>query len=161
MTNLYNYWVFGKTNGMPRHYRNNIVKNLDLTNIFCLSSGSLYVRIYCVSKHFDGLYISWSYQHWSVLYFLYVGPLSSLESSTDDFEEAFDDSSGRQSRRVESKRTSRCQRSRASTRLRNESSQTKECKYSQSCHFLPFYCETGFEAASWPDWILCSFSFLT
>ncbi|XP_044176788.1 uncharacterized protein LOC122959522 isoform X3 [Acropora millepora] len=53
-------------------------------------------------------------------------PLSSLESSKDDFEEPFDDSSGRQSRQVECKRTSRCQKSRTSTRLRNESSQRKE-----------------------------------
>lgn len=54
------------------------------------------------------------------------GRLSSLESSTDDFEEPFDASSGRQSRRVECKRNSRSQKSRTSTRLRNESSQTKE-----------------------------------
>ncbi|XP_044176789.1 uncharacterized protein LOC122959524 isoform X1 [Acropora millepora] len=53
-------------------------------------------------------------------------PLSSLESPKDDFEEPFDDSSGRQSGRVECKRTSRCQKSRTSTRLRNEASQRKE-----------------------------------
>lgn len=52
--------------------------------------------------------------------------LSTLESSEDDFEEPFDNSSGRQSRRVECTGTSRCQKSRTSTRLRNEASQSRE-----------------------------------
>ncbi|CAH3179003.1 unnamed protein product [Porites lobata] len=52
--------------------------------------------------------------------------LSGLQSSRDDFQEPFDDSSGRQSRRMECERTSRCQKSRTSTRLRNELSQTRE-----------------------------------
>ena len=115
-----------------------IIKNLDLMrphySELCQSTGSLLTRFVftVISKHLDRLYISWSCQHWSVLYFLYVGSLSSLESSKDDFEEPLDDSSGRQSRRVECKRTSRCQKSRTSTRLRSESSQTKECKNSQT-----------------------------
>ena len=67
-----------------------------------------------------------------LFFFLYVGRLPGLQSSKDDFEEPFDDTSGRQSRRVECKRTSRCQKSRTSTRLRSESSQTKECKNSQT-----------------------------
>ncbi|XP_015771583.1 PREDICTED: protein gamma response 1-like isoform X2 [Acropora digitifera] len=53
-------------------------------------------------------------------------PLSSVESHEDDFEEPFDDSSGRQSRRVECTGTSRCQKSRTSTRLRNKASKSRE-----------------------------------
>ena len=115
-----------------------IIKNLDLMrphySELCQSTGSLLSRFVftVISKHLDRLYISWSYEHWSVFYFLYVGRLSSLESSKDDFEEPLDDTSGRQSQRVECKRTSRCQKSRTSTRLRNEFSQTKECKNSKT-----------------------------
>ena len=153
MTNLYNE-VLGKTNGMLRHFRENNSEKprFNETSIqqtyFATHLAHFYVHIYCNFQT-----IRWTIKLLTLerLYFLYVGPLSSLESSKDDFEEPFDDSSGRQWRRVQSKRTSRCQRSRASTRLRNELSQSKECKYSQSCHFLLFYCETGFEAASWPD----------
>ncbi|KAK2552151.1 E3 ubiquitin-protein ligase hecd-1 [Acropora cervicornis] len=63
-------------------------------------------------------------------------PLSSLESSKDDFEEPFDYSSGRQSPRVECTGTSRCQKSRTSTRLRNEASQSRE---------YHFRCEEDFD----------------
>ena len=126
----------------------------------CQSTGSLLTRFVftVISKHLDRLYISWSCQHWSVLYFLYVGSLSSLESSKDDFEEPLDDSSGRQSRRVECKRTSRRQKSRTSTRLRSESSQTKECKNSQTvnCHFPHFYSVT--ELRLWLDLFFYPFS---